>query len=71
MNKDNQLPEVIHRFDKYYECPHGCGAHYHIYSFTHRQFECKDCNQVFLVPENVKLNKPNQFKKKKPAKQGA
>ena len=49
----------------YYKCPHGCGAHYHTYSFTHREFTCKDCNREFLVPSKVKINKPKKFIKKK------
>lgn len=62
---NKKLPEAIKQNDHgYYSCPHGCGAVYHKYSFTHREFECKDCRQVFLVPEDVKLNKPKQFKKK-------
>ena len=77
----NQLPEAIHVFDKYHACPL-CSkgvdvvnesAVYHELSFTHRQFQCKDCNQVFLVPESIKLNAPKPFKKKvrQPANRGA
>lgn len=59
-----QLPEAIHKFNEYWECPVGCNAVYHEYSFTHRNFMCKDCNKEFLVPEHIKLNKPEPFKKK-------
>lgn len=56
----------------YFECPHGCQAIYHIYSFTHNPFECKDCRQMFSIPKHIKLNKPVKFnKKKKTSKQGA
>lgn len=68
----NNLPEAIHVFNKYYACP--CcsdsvdvlneAAIYHESSFTHREFQCKDCNKVFLIPTSIKLNKPQPFKKK-------
>lgn len=50
----------------YYRCPVCVDAIYHTYSFTHRRFVCKDCNQEFLVPEHIKLNKDDQFVKRKP-----
>ena len=60
----DQLTEATFKYKDYYECPTSCGAIYHTYSFTHREFECKDCRSTFLVPENVKLNKPKPFKKR-------
>lgn len=60
-----QLLEAVKKYDSgYYSCPHGCDAVYHTYSFTHRCFQCKDCNKEFLVPRGIKLNKPEPFKKK-------
>ena len=70
----NNIKEAIKKNDHgYFECPSGCGAVYHQYSFTHNPYICKDCNQEFSIPEGVKLNKPKPFKKrvKKPARQGA
>lgn len=62
----SNLKEAIKKYDTgYYECPHGCDAVYHTYSFTHREFECKDCRNVFLVPSDINLNKPQQFKRAK------
>lgn len=63
----SNLKEAVKKYDSgYYECPHGCSAVYHTYSFTHRRFVCKDCNNEFLVPEHIKLNKADQFVKRKP-----
>ena len=70
MNK--QLPEAEKVYESgYYSCPLCHDAVYHELSFTHRNFQCKDCNQVFLVPESIKLNTPKSFKKKRQVKQGA
>ena len=60
---NNEL-EAEFVYSTYYQCPHKCGAIYDTFSFTHRQFECKDCGGTFLVPEDVKLNKPKKFKKR-------
>ena len=56
--------EALELYKDYYQCPHCVDAVYHTYSFTHRLFQCKDCNNEFLVPNNIKLNKPKVFKSK-------
>lgn len=59
------MREATKMYENYYECPHGCGAVYNTYSFNNREFECYDCRKEFKVPNEVKLNKPRKFKKKK------
>ena len=65
----NDLKEAIKVFDDYYACPccsDGKGvldnaAVYATEAFTHRNFECKDCRQTFLVPAHIKINAPKPF----------
>lgn len=72
------MKEAIKVFNEYFACPecsHGRdlvneAAIYHLSSFTHREFECKDCRNQFLVPSSIKLNKPQQFKRKPEFKRG-
>jgi len=58
-----ELKEAVKVYNEYYSCPTCKDAVYHIESFTHRQFCCKDCNNDFLVPASVKINKPKPFRK--------
>ena len=58
-----QIKEAKQKYKEYLECPEGCGAHYHHSSFTHREYECRDCRNTFLVPSSVKLSKPVPFRK--------
>lgn len=59
----SQIKEAKKKFKDYYECPEGCGAIYHSIALTHRNYECKDCRQVFLVPAEVKISAPKPFRK--------
>lgn len=59
-----QINEAKKKFKDYYECPENCGAIYHSSALTHRNFECKDCRQVFLVPAEVKIKEFKPFKRK-------
>lgn len=56
-----EIKEAKKKFNNYYECPHGCGAVYHTEALSHRNFECKDCRQTFLVPHSIKINAPKPF----------
>jgi hypothetical protein len=58
----NDLKQAIPVFKDYYACPECKDAIYNIEAFTHREYECKDCRQVFLVPSEVKINKPKEFR---------
>lgn len=64
MSNKNLQEAIKHNNHGYYSCPASCGAVYHEVSFTHREFQCKDCNQEFLVPESIKIIKPKPFKRK-------
>jgi len=66
-----ELKQAIHVFNKYWACP-DCSngkdvvnqaAVYHEESFTHRNYECRDCRQTFIVPSSVKINSPKPFRK--------
>jgi len=67
-----ELKQAIPVFKDYFACPECSNsknvvneaAVYHIEAFTHREYECRDCRQVFLVPASIKLNKPKEFKRK-------
>lgn len=59
-----EVVEAVKVFNDYYACPCCTDAVYHSYAFTHREFDCKDCGGSFLVPEDIKLNKPKPFKRK-------
>lgn len=57
------LREAIKVFKDYFACPE-CSdsrnvineaAVYHSSALTHRNYECRDCRQVFLVPSEVKI----------------
>lgn len=48
----------------YFECPHSCGAVYEKSALTHRNFCCKDCNNEFRVPAEVKIKEFKPFKRK-------
>ena len=66
----NDLKQAIPVFKDYYACPECSNgknvlneaAVYNIEAFTHREYECRDCRQVFLVPAEVKINKPKEFR---------
>lgn len=58
-----EIKQATKKFNEYYECPEHCGAVYHQSSLTHRNFECKDCRQVFLVPSEVKITPMRPFRK--------
>lgn len=65
------LREAIKVFKDYFACPEcsdsksvlNNAAIYHSSALTHRNFECKDCRQVFLVPAEVKISAPKPFRK--------
>lgn len=65
------LREAIKVFNEYYACPEcsnsknvvNDSAIYHQSALTHRNFECKDCRQVFLVPSEVKITPMRPFRK--------
>lgn len=59
----SQVQEATKKFNQYYECPSKCGAVYHQSALTHRLFVCKDCNQEFQVPAEVKISAPKPFRK--------
>lgn len=59
----NRIQEATKKFKDYYECPHKCGAVYHSVALTHRIYVCKDCNQEFQVPAEVKISAPKPFRK--------
>jgi len=62
----SNIKEAKKKFNHYYECPEGCGAVYHDSALTHRDYECKDCRNLFRVPSEVKINAPKPFKKREP-----
>lgn len=70
------LREAIKVFKDYFACPEcsdsksvlNNAAIYHSSALTHRNFECKDCRQVFLVPAEVKISAPKPFRPNQPYK---
>lgn len=61
------LKEAIQVYKEYLACPEcqplsnnpqNDSAVYHVSTFTHSTYTCKDCNKDFAVPKSVKLSKP-------------
>jgi len=54
-----QINLAVQIYKEYLGCPDlKCGAVYHVSTFTHSTYTCKDCNKDFAVPKSVKLSKP-------------
>lgn len=58
----SNIKEATFKYKEYLLCPEGCGAHYHVSTFSSSTYECKDCRNTFSIPRSVKLSKPQHFK---------
>ena len=78
MHTSTSLPLAIKVFKDYWACPCcsdgknvvNLAAVYHISALTHAEYICKDCNNQFLVPSEVKIKPMKPFNRNREVRNG-
>ena len=59
------IKELVQVYSEYYKCSNKkCASHYHLCNFTTKEFSCRDCGTISIVPSKALPQKKQQTKRK-------